>query len=137
MNNWTDWYAAFGPATWRDWSLVLLAGIAGWAALGTLKAAARAAKAAEESNRHARETTQAELRAYVFVKNVDLTGEPRYKGQSIDRMIVTFRNFGRTPAFKFRAKRGWTLLDGYYTPLPDNFDYAEYPGEERFTETTL
>jgi hypothetical protein len=148
---WLDWYAALGPATWANWSLAVLALIAGIIGYRTLKAmntqirfgettanaAIRAAKAAEESNEQAREMAQVELRAYVYVTNVGRSDEPRYKGQPIDKLIVTFRNFGRTPAFKFRVKRNWKLLEGFEAELPENFDYPDFADKERFSEMTL
>jgi hypothetical protein len=109
------------------------------------EAATQAAKAAEESNKHAREVASKELRAYVLVTNIRLSGaEKRYddRAEKLERILynsfdVTFRNSGRTPGYSAVATRNWYLQPGIDTKLPKDFAFPERRDGALFSRFTL
>jgi len=104
--------------------------VAFWAAriaVGTLRNIERQTKAAEQEVKHleesltiAKDTSRRELRAYVDVLNVSITGTEQ-------AIIVTvlFNNSGRTRACNVLVHTNCHAAEGYRTELPRDFKYPD------------
>jgi hypothetical protein len=158
QKKWDDWFAAFGPATWADWTLALLGLIAAAVGLRTLHAIHRQADIAVEGvevNRMAAEAAHrsaevaiAALRAdrpYIFIARQELIGFSLDDNRPPLEAKFTLTNAGKGPAIVKDAKAKFHMFNELL-PVGD-FSYCTLmnvpsiiePGEslERTSESDL
>jgi hypothetical protein len=96
-------------------------------------AAKRAAIAAEDSNKQARQAMETELRAYLSIMRIVILSptldDPLYKARPgvLDDVVQVFvKNSGKTPAYNTRTTANTCIVPARNT-LPDDFAYADFP----------
>src|ERR1700680_3044180 len=118
-HDWCDWYTAFGPSTWSNWTLAVFAVFATIIGLRTLGKIREQTRAAVDALRIGHETADAAQRSAKVAERtlVDLARPwlfielNRFEGFSVtmqsDAEVMsvvlhwTIKNYGRTPAFIF------------------------------------
>jgi hypothetical protein len=88
-------------------------------------AAKLSAQVADESLKLSRETAQRQLRAYVFVKDGSVIRKTNDNGQISISAQFCIRNFGLTPAYKFRTTYDVMVLETGSEDFPDIHNDSE------------
>jgi hypothetical protein len=134
QKDWFDWYTAFGPTTWANWSVALLAIVAGIVGYCTLRSinnqvrlgiaqlraarmavsAARRSAEAAESAAKASEAALKSDRPYLLIERADIFGIQRMddKTGAPTHEIAVLKSFSPHATFTFRNYgKGPALID--------------------------
>jgi hypothetical protein len=115
------WNNAFGPATWSNWALAILATWAGYTALKMLRAIGRQTDIAID-------TAERQLRAYVCIDSAVL----KFPQPDVPEAQVHIKNCGQTPAYDVR---GW--IHTWFAEYPLKVSLPTPPSDFRMAVDTL
>jgi len=114
-DNWRE--NAFGPSTWANWSLTVLAGLAAWIAIWTLRAINRQADIAER--------TISELeRPWISIEPKYVEGSVKAGGSPL-KVLFEVVNGGRSPALITSNKIAFIPVELATLPVEPNYGKME------------
>jgi hypothetical protein len=101
QKKWDDWFAAFGPTTWSNWALAVLAFAAGLVGWFTLRAVRRQAETSSDTLRAISQQVTVALsdlkrgRPSLFIEEVTLS---EFVPQKLFFATINLKNYGQNPA---------------------------------------